>query len=502
MFLSNLQKLESTTKYRKPRRKTRSKKSTRRSSGGHRTRSKTKLKECTKKKSTRRSSGGHRTRSKTKLKECTKKKSIVGSTGNKRYLITRDLRDLSKSTRELVKLITLSKSNVSPVGSAKWKVHRYPGDIDLFELVEGCCTPDKVARKFASNFKSMAEELQKIEEKGKLFLGDFKAGVDYRYDMASLGHVTVDLKVEDFDAVKTKQNFRDLYNKQLLTKNEFDQVNEILQGNISSNKWEKINGILRPYFVLRWTLSELIKGFKTLHHSGGSIQLYEALQHPSIVKIDVWSPINGNWNETTNFFLLVAKGDKGNKDVVLNQDLGDYVESIQKDINKYQSETYRNSLKLAKRVWNKAAFQKDDKKMKQLAPLFGSDAAKLNQVVGELEVIRLMVDKLPENKLPKEDLSDQIDRFIRRIGDTLEVEITRVGEIYKMLESASQLINHKDIQKKKIMNLLQQVEGKLKKVIEEFSSKYLKEIGMSTQSIIEDLQKGLFRQISDLYYTL
>ena len=41
----------------------------------------------------------------------------------------------SKRTKNLINLVT-AKNDINPVGSQKFKVHRYPGDIDLFEPVK------------------------------------------------------------------------------------------------------------------------------------------------------------------------------------------------------------------------------------------------------------------------------------------------------------------------------------------------------------------------------
>jgi hypothetical protein len=70
---------------------------------------------------------------------------------------------------------------------------------------------------------------------------------------------------------------------------------------------------VRKLYTLRWSLSELVAGRKTLREgsSGSSVvtHLGEALQSGSVVKIDVWGLLQDElgytkYAEVTNFFQL------------------------------------------------------------------------------------------------------------------------------------------------------------------------------------------------------
>ena len=50
----------------------------------------------------------------------------------------RNPKSYTKDTLEYIHLITIDPDAI-PVGSQKFKVHKYPGDIDIFENVEVCC---------------------------------------------------------------------------------------------------------------------------------------------------------------------------------------------------------------------------------------------------------------------------------------------------------------------------------------------------------------------------
>jgi hypothetical protein len=58
-------------------------------------------------------------------------------------LAERKLSDYDIPTQRVISLLTTSPS-ILPVGSAKFKVHAYPSDLDLFERFEDCCTVNEV----------------------------------------------------------------------------------------------------------------------------------------------------------------------------------------------------------------------------------------------------------------------------------------------------------------------------------------------------------------------
>ena len=69
------------------------------------------------------------------------------------------------------------KEDINPVGSQKFKVARYPGDIDIMEPIINCCSLEDIVVDVDKSIRKIAN---KIKNTPKVYLGDFKAGLDNR----------------------------------------------------------------------------------------------------------------------------------------------------------------------------------------------------------------------------------------------------------------------------------------------------------------------------------
>lgn len=377
---------------------------------------------------------------------------ISGDNTCKRYnnnvLKQRTFDGLSKETQDLIRLITI-ENGVFPVGSFRYKAHRYPGDIDIFEPVKACCDKETASQAIANKISKMARE---INQYSNIYLGDFKAGLDERYN------------------VSTPDELERLLKTGLFTNEEYQEA-------LSQKTEDDLQEFLRQFRIVRWTIPELIDGYKLLPKKL-KLSLADALTHNSVVKVDLWAPQNGNYNEITNFFLIVMI-DKNGKETVLNEELGDRLKNLNHDIVKYGSCKNRNSLKLAKRLWNRALFLNDPEIPKILYPLFQSGANSLNQIAGESEVIRMMLQKLKNP--PIDVLMEQIDNFRRRITDVYDVEFN-AEPMYKIIINILQ-------RKTDIITGLLELENLLKKAVEVHSRNFLKCKLPNLNKLISDAKK-------------
>lgn len=354
----------------------------------------------------------------------------------------RDIEGLNKDTQDIIKLITFSDST-DPVGSFKYKVHKYPGDIDIFEPVKICCDKATATRKIVAELKDIARKVQR--SKGT-FWGDFKAGIDFALQPGP------DMSVEDYAAV----------------------AGQYLNGEQLARAISDFPASAREFYVVRWTGDDVIRGSKTLY-SGKQLDLAEAITHDAIVKLDLWAPVDGNYTEITNFFLFVMQN-KGGQETVLNAQLGDRLDSLNHDIVKYGSKQHWNPLKLAKRLWNKALFTKDHKMTNLLYPLFSSGAAQLHQIAGECEVLRFMFQKLSKKELDtvRQRLITQILGFKRRVNDVSDIDLgDREHRLYRLLDAAA-AAGGSSLTVSKLL----EVEAEIKVVVDQYSERYLAKIGL------------------------
>lgn len=202
--------------------------------------------------------------------------------------------------------------------------------------------------------------IKEIKSEPKYFLGDFKAGLDDRYQ--------IDLQQPQD---KVTQQLMTLRRKKLLTSDEVGIMLELLR----TGQLDQLKEILRKYSVVRWNEKELLAGIKILAN-GLRLTLKEAIRHPTIVKLDLWAPVNGNYTEVTNFLLLMYIDDRG-REHTINMKLADRITSLIEDIKRYSSPGHLKSLKVAKRMWALAQVIEDQETLEKLYPLFSSDAAAL-----------------------------------------------------------------------------------------------------------------------------
>jgi len=265
-------------------------------------------------------------------------------------------------------------------------------------------------------------------------LGDFKAGLDDRYIRLkeNLGEINEYSEIEGYDYKELKEITRCLREKRLITNQDFKEINDLLVDRISISKWTILYKFCRDFWIIRWSLNELIAGKKLMGLKIAEkkhIKLSEALKHRTVCKLDLWAPINNRYMEVTNFF-LTSYMDKSGESIAISPPLGRYKEHIITDIKHYGDDDMGayNPLKMAKRIWALAVSIGDQKTLKKIYPLFSSGASALYQIDAEIETIIFMLEKKSIEKKIKKDktmriIKDQIDGFKSRISDIYDMEI-------------------------------------------------------------------------------
>lgn len=397
-----------------------------------------------------------------------RKKDIVDKKDN--YKEKRNPDGFTKSVQNAIQTITFS-DNTLPVGSYSYRIHSYPSDIDIFEVVKRCCTIQNVTKEISQKFKTIAKNIYKNKE---LFLGDFKAGLDYKllFDYGEILYKKP-LQIKGYKYEEVNNKLDSFKKDKWISKKEYDILKKLAIPNIDIKTFMKLQELLRNLYLVRWSLDELIRGEKTLR-SGDILKMEDAITHDSIVKIDIWSPINNNYTEVTNVYYLILE-DKDSKKTVLNKELGNYIINLDKDIQKYSSTIFRNSLKVAKRLWIKNNLIKNVNLIKKLNPLFYSGISSLNQIKEEAKVILSMLNRnkdtssclYKEFKTVRKVILKQLDGFKQRINDIHDVSFSR-NEIFDKLDKC---INAKslNIVEKNIVELI----DLLNPIIERKSLQYL-----------------------------
>jgi len=341
----------------------------------------------------------------------------------------------SAEAQEAINLITVQR-DILPVGSAKFKVHSYPSDIDIFEKIQSCCTINQVRLQLASKIQ---EIVKNTVDSDTILFGDFKAGYDNRYDI----YFGEEYKGEiiDYNQEIALLEIENLRRQKLLNKKEYEDFKKLLPFSMDLKTFEELEDYARSFRVLKWTVDELLQGYKDLR-AGKRMYLFDALISRSVVKMDLWVPLpydditedclgdyKSKWEfdqpqryvEVTNWILIELRDLEGDIKT-LSEELSDYAKSLRLDVWHYLNSSDLNILKATKRFWSYLLFQRKrllrnekssegrsySKTMREqsqnklaseinlenveniivgIAPLFGSYIALINAVKGDLELV-------------------------------------------------------------------------------------------------------------------
>ena len=346
-------------------------------------------------------------------------------------LKNRNPRSFSRDTQSILELITIQEGEINPVGSQRYTVARYPGDIDLMEPIEYCCSLKSVTNKIAAGITKIAKGIKNTPQ---CYLGDFKAGVDFRYEdlKESLGDIDETGEVKGYMYSSLKKTVIKLRTKKLLTNADFKEINDLARKKISVSNWTILYKFCKKFWVIRWSLEELISGEKMVGIKIAkkfNLTLSVALSHKTVCKLDLWAPVNGRFIEITNFFITSYMDKKGNS-FPISPPLGRYKERLITDIKHYGDknlESY-NPLKMAKRMWAIAVSIGDQKTLRKIYPLFHHGASILYQINAEIETV---LEMLSDSKIEEEIINDgsleiiikQIEGFKHRISVIFDMEI-------------------------------------------------------------------------------
>lgn len=227
-------------------------------------------------------------------------------------------------------------------------------------------------------------------------------------------------------------------------------------------------------FIIRWTPTDLIKGFKILPHNK-VLTIEEALQMKSVIKLDIIGFTDNRFIEASTFFVLEKINDDGSTTFVNIPDdfFEKYIGALKDEVYKYTHEPNIKYFKAVKRMWSLARITKDMATLRKLEPMINSNLSLLGQVNADIETLILLVEKthhLPTNKKPFEEIGKTLNSIGRRISTITDIDIDDPFVIEK-LEAARSLIHAYD---HGIISELEELHDYILSVINDESIKYMK----------------------------
>lgn len=384
----------------------------------------------------------------------------------------KNLSSIPKEIKNTLKTSTYNEKNSIPFGSWIYKSQQYPGDIDLLEIEERCCSVPEATKKFVKVTQSLVDKILKTR---KFYIGDIKAGLDHIY-MLDIGNINYDnngnFNITGYNPNKIRKELSILYSANYISKKEFENLMKLVPENIDKITFETLYDTLRDKWLLRWSAKEIKQGYKILAPKR-KYTLDEAINQPTMTKIDLWTNISGKFLEVSNVLTYIMKDKNGNKQLLnFMNDPQNYVEQLKGEVQKYifSSKSYK-PFKAVKRMWAIARKIKDPNMVKLLTPVMQSDLGRLSQINSELETLILILENVKTP--PMASMLSQLDNMKYRLQNVYEVDIKN-EELIKIF---SKLVNRK-LKKSTLITNLKDLKKYFKKVIDDATVKELNRIGL------------------------
>jgi hypothetical protein len=406
-----------------------------------------------------------------------------------KILIPIQASDLSQDLLDTLNLISISdmnkkESNTHIVGSYKWKAHKYPGDIDMMEVYTvNTNNKSDAAKLIKTALYNVAVDINKNPH---VRLADCKCGFDTRFNkfVESLGQLQRNYVAPDMIAFFEKEIrgynrdicVNEINNLQIMGAINDETKNKLISllpyGSMTGNSYFEIYAIIRKHRLLRWLISDLLNGFKVKPSFNNSspyiINLEEALTHNTATKMDLWAKVGPRWTELTNFFIFKYAN---------NQNLGFQFDvsidnAIKYDIMFYSSPAHEKNTKLGKRIWARAISHLSKclqngridydcldptqvHIIKKLYPVFSTDINRISQILGDIELINIALDK-------KDDLNlsySFIFRDLLLLMETIPQEIFRILYLGQDVNEMTNISTNIKQEIQKVINLIESCSG-------------------------------------------
>jgi hypothetical protein len=310
------------------------------------------------------------------------------------------------------------------------------------------------------SISAVAEELKAIIKRVRAvedcYIGDIKIGEVPEWTPLRLGALLADKKIENFN-IKESQSVIDSIPASAISQKERADALDFLEkatnplGFLTAKKEIK-------FHVLRWKPDQILAGY--MNYRGLSVSLEEALKSKGMIKIDVVALVSSRFLELSMVYNVSVQG------ISITKKDQPIAITLAEDIA-YYSET--DPFKALKRLFSFAKLTGDKKTIQRLVPILNSDLGRLYQIVGDLKVLKGLMER-PEP--PVEEINSQIDEMRARMGNLyqlkafLDKEHGIIGDIEALLKTPA------NARVGKIVKLITKLEG----IINEATVKILKTI--------------------------
>jgi hypothetical protein len=340
--------------------------------------------------------------------------------------------------------------DISLMGSMPLRSQTYAGDYDSVETVEVGGDRKHAVKEIVKKFQ---DAVRAILSRPKTFIADIKCGSIDEWDIVT----------EPYDAKKSAENLKKLYDDKIVTTEQYNKERKLLKPASELSRLELlyVRHEIR-HNIVRWNAREILNGSKTLV-DGRRYTLEEAIQARTMTKMDVVSWVQNN--RFTDFSCIYIFKNNGN---IINVGLQQNVVQAMRD-NMYTLKSTGNYFKMAKRMFAIAKYQNKTKTIERLSPLFTGDLGRLYHVYGDIGTLESLFEM--KDDLPYSEIKLEVDQFKGRLSNIvlngyLKAEDTILNDIEKA-ES-----------RKSMQDALEKLKDKLYTILQNNTKRYLMKKGI------------------------
>lgn len=378
------------------------------------------------------------------------------STVDKRLLETKPYVSYPNDIKDAINYISFihhwnPKYIADPYGSYIYRIQKYPGDVDLYEVIDYFKTEGDTIEFFIKTIKNIIRHL------GKQYIySEFKAGIDENYEInigtLQNGRFTPSDNIysvlfEKFeDGLFTDDEYESMIRALHLIGDDFDSV-----------IYDYVYNLIREKRILRWTKDEVLQGFKKTNKN--KIYLEDALQEKTMIKLDLIVLLNNRYMEITNLIFLNYKQYDGENIsyIPIGLNWEDLFKSnlLNIDIEKlYYSNKFYSPFKICKRMYAVMRQKSNFRYFNQLKYVLTGEVSQLYQIKSELDVIIIIIER---TKKPDYNIIDkQLQDIKSRLNYIIGISKQDVIEFSKIINFIGRS-NDKELRYEAIIELRQQI---------------------------------------------
>ena len=311
------------------------------------------------------------------------------------------------------------------LGSGSLRSQQYAADVDAYEdtQLQGKSKADAV-RNATRKFQSIIRHLLGIPF---TYIMDIKCGSVEDWVVIPKDATVEKKTLLGFNPKQSLDKVEALYKDGIITLSERNNAFDLLRRKMTPSEFLNVKQELR-YNLVRWTPQEVLEGQKTYRTK--TIKLSEAIQQPTIMKLDLVILDQGRFVEVSIIYELRWKSERINDFPPV-----DITQSIRENVLHYWKEN--NAFKMAKRIFSLARFTKKQTVVNKLIPFFNSDLGRLYAIISDIDTLIALLETathIPVARM-KEELGNIPSRLanVWTLKDFLLVEPDLVAKLQKTI---------------------------------------------------------------------